>query len=84
MKIVRIKKTFRKYRSFWYNGMAGAIFFVTDLNKDEYRVHAINPITNESAYWPKHPGIESIHKTHTGAMILKHHAEVIGKIPQNH
>ena len=71
MKIVRIKKSFRKYRQFWYNGMAGTIFFVTELNKDEWKTHDYSI--------PCVTGLKP-DKTHSGYMILKRHAEIIGEL----
>lgn len=70
MKIIRIKKTFRKYKEFWYNGMAGQIFFATQLNKDEWIVHDFN--CTQLGLIP--------HQNHSSHIVLKRHAEVVGRL----
>lgn len=70
--IVRIKKTFRKYKSFWYNGQAGTIYFVEDFNKEEYRVMGLEGL--------EHTGLRIEGPLFGGYFILKRHAEVIGKL----
>ena len=70
--IVRIKKSFRKYKQFWYNGQAGVIFFVKSFSKDEFR------IVDRDLHYPF--GIVIPEDHNTVHFILKRHAEVIGKL----
>jgi hypothetical protein len=70
--IVRIKKTFRKYREFWYNGQAGTIYFVKVRDNGEYIVMAVE---GQCIAGTKVKGPEA-----GGYFILKRHAEVIGKL----
>jgi hypothetical protein len=70
--IVRIKKSFRKYKQFWYNGQAGVIFFVKSFSKDEFKIVDFD---NNFPY-----GIVIPKNHNTVYFILKKHAEVIGKL----
>jgi hypothetical protein len=35
--LVRIKKTFRKHKESWYNGLGGCMFFAEFMGKGEYK-----------------------------------------------